>query len=120
MGNYTRAKAILTKAIKIFPKHGALYKALGELEAKHGSLDNARKVFQIGIDMDPSYVQLYQSYALIEAQIGDIESLATLRKKAKLNFPNPYDTNGGGSGGGSGNQESIVDLLGEIKKFRLV
>ncbi len=53
--------------------HGALYKVLGEIEAKHGFYSEARSILQRGLELDPSYAPLYHAAALHEAKIGNLD-----------------------------------------------
>jgi len=53
--------------------HGALYKVLGELDARQGSVEMARAVLSKGLERDPSYAPLYHASAILESQYGNLE-----------------------------------------------
>lgn len=53
--------------------HGALYKVLGELEAKEGRYTRARELFSLGLSKDPHCVAVYHAAALLEAKLGNLE-----------------------------------------------
>ena len=53
--------------------HGALYKVLGELEARRGRYAIARELFRAGLDKDPHYAPVYHAAALLEAKLGNLE-----------------------------------------------
>lgn len=67
--------------ILFYFSHGALYKVLGELLARHGEISNAELVFKQGIQRDPSYLPLYHACALFQGALGNIEVI----------FPNSYE-----------------------------
>ena len=53
--------------------HGALYKVLGELEAKEGRFARARELFALGLSKDPHCAAVYHAAALLEAKLGNLE-----------------------------------------------
>jgi uncharacterized protein HemY len=53
--------------------HGALYKVLGELEAKEGRYAKARELFAVGLSKDPHCAAVYHAAALLEAKLGNLE-----------------------------------------------
>lgn len=53
--------------------HGALYKVLGELEAKGGKFTRARELFALGLSKDPHCAAVYHAAALLEAKLGNLE-----------------------------------------------
>ena len=53
--------------------HGALYKVLGELEAKEGKYARARELFSVGLKKDPHCAAVYHAAALLEAKLGNLE-----------------------------------------------
>lgn len=74
----------------------------GEVESKCGHFHKAREIFQKGLELDPQCVGLYHGRrrirklniftrgligaALLEARLGNIDGLAELHKRCKLNF----------------------------------
>ena len=59
--------------LPVLCSHGALYKVLGELEAKEGRYAKARELFAVGLSKDPHCAAVYHAAALLEAKLGNLE-----------------------------------------------
>jgi hypothetical protein len=65
---------------------GELYCALGESLVRKGKINDARGIFEKGIEVDPTYAPLYHSLAELEAQVFNLDGLARLNRRAKTIF----------------------------------
>jgi Tfp pilus assembly protein PilF len=73
---------LLRRGIECDPNDAELYRELGEYLVGQGKIDDAREVFEKGMEMNPMYAPLYHSMAELEARICNLEALSKLNKRA--------------------------------------
>jgi tetratricopeptide (TPR) repeat protein len=86
MGNAGLVNLILRRGIECAPTHVELYRALGDGLISSGKINEARQVFEKGIEIDPLYGPLYHSLAELEARVFNVEGLSRLNKQASAIF----------------------------------
>ncbi|VEU37611.1 unnamed protein product [Pseudo-nitzschia multistriata] len=87
-GNEGLADLLLRRGIECDPDNGALYRKLGDRLVGKNNIDDARSVYEEGIEANPLYAPLYHSLAELEARICNLEALARLNKRANELFNN--------------------------------
>jgi tetratricopeptide (TPR) repeat protein len=73
---------LLRRGIECDPYDAELYRELGEYLVGQGKINDAREVFEKGMEMNPMYAPLYHSMAELEARICNLDGLAKLNKRA--------------------------------------
>jgi len=63
-----------------------LYRSLGDALLGEGKIQEAREIYERGIEMDPQHAPLYHSLAELEAQVFNVEGLSKLNKRAAKVF----------------------------------
>lgn len=86
LGNEGLSTLILRRGIECSPNSPELYKALGDVLLGKMKINEAREVYESGIEVDQMYAPLYHSLAQLEAQIFNVEGLAKLNKRAARVF----------------------------------
>jgi tetratricopeptide (TPR) repeat protein len=86
MGNDGLASLLLRRGIECAPDMPELYCALGDLMIRRGKINDARQVFEKGLEVDPMHAPLYHSLAELEAKVFNLDGLAALNKRAKKMF----------------------------------
>lgn len=81
-GNDGLVSLILRRGIECAPNDAELYRRLGQYLVQKGQYNDAREVFEKGLDFNPLYAPLYHSLAELEALVCNIEGLARLNRKA--------------------------------------
>lgn len=87
-GHEGLAELFLRRGIECDPDNAALYKQLGDKLLGKGKIDDAREVYERGIDISPMYAPLYHSLAELEARICNLEALSRLNKRTNELFNN--------------------------------
>jgi len=87
-GNEGLADLLLRRGIECDPESGALYQKLGGRLLGKGKIDDARDVYEEGIESNPLYAPLYHSLAELEAMICNLDALAKLNKRTNELFNN--------------------------------
>jgi tetratricopeptide (TPR) repeat protein len=88
-GHADLASLYLRRGIECDPNNGDLYRKLGTfLLERQGKINDAREVYEKGIELDPLYAPLYHSLAELEARIGNFEGLSRLNKRTNEMFKN--------------------------------
>jgi tetratricopeptide (TPR) repeat protein len=77
---------LLRRGIECDPNDAELYRELGEYLISQGKIEDAREVFEKGMEVNPMYAPLYHSMAELEARICNLEGLAKLNKRAAKFF----------------------------------
>ncbi|KAL3919789.1 MAG: hypothetical protein SGILL_003577 [Bacillariaceae sp.] len=77
---------LLRRGIECNPNDAELYRELGEYLVGQGKIDDARQVFEEGMDRNPMYAPLYHSLAELEARIFNLDAMARLNKRAAEMF----------------------------------
>ena len=102
-GNDGLVSLILRRGIECAPNDAELYRRLGEYLVKKGGrrYNDAREVFEQGIEINPLYAPLYHSLAELEALVFNLEGLAKLNARASALFHkdamHPIPSHGGAS-----------------------
>jgi tetratricopeptide (TPR) repeat protein len=73
---------LLRRGIECDPSDAELYRELGEYLVSQGKIEDAREVFEKGMEVNPMYAPLYHSMAELEARICNLDGLAKLNKRA--------------------------------------
>ncbi|KAG7354848.1 type IV pilus biogenesis/stability protein PilW [Nitzschia inconspicua] len=73
---------LLRRGIECDPNDAELYRELGEYLVGQGKINDAREVFEKGMEVNPMYAPLYHSMAELEARICNLDGLAKLNKRA--------------------------------------
>jgi len=81
-GNAGLVGLILRRGIECCPNDAELYCALGKHFFKRGKIQNAREIYEKGLDVNPLHAPLYHSLAELEAMVFNVEGLAKLNKRA--------------------------------------
>lgn len=81
-GNVGLVSLLLRRGIECAPGNVELYRKLGEYLVGQGKINDAREVFETGMELNPMYAPLYHSLAELEARIGNLDALSRLNKKA--------------------------------------
>lgn len=72
--NYTYVKRLFEEALLIDPRHGPAYNAYGKAELRHGSLDEAKKIFDRGMQANcADAASIYHGYAKMELSLGNVD-----------------------------------------------
>mmetsp|Transcript_14963 Transcript_14963/g.41655 ORF Transcript_14963/g.41655 Transcript_14963/m.41655 type:complete len:1081 (+) Transcript_14963:354-3596(+) len=87
-GNDGLADLLLRRGIECDPDNGPLYRKLGDRLLGKNKINEAREVYEEGIDSNPMHAPLYHSLAELEARICNLEALARLNKRANEIFNN--------------------------------
>jgi tetratricopeptide (TPR) repeat protein len=86
-GHAGLAALLLRRGIECDPNNGELYNKLGtQLIERQGKINDAREVYEKGIELNPLYAPLYHSLAELEARIGNFEGLSKLNKRTNEIF----------------------------------
>jgi tetratricopeptide (TPR) repeat protein len=87
-GNNGLVGLILRRGIECAPNDPELYRKLGEDLVSRGKYNDAREVFEKGMEFNPLYAPLYHSLAELEARVFNLEGLSKLNKRAAELFNN--------------------------------
>eukprot|EP00536_Pseudo-nitzschia_multiseries_P006864 jgi/Psemu1/255731/estExt_Genewise1Plus.C_1510058 len=87
-GNEGLADLLLRRGIECDPDNGPLYRVLGDRLLAKGKINEAREVYEEGIDGNPMHAPLYHSLAELEARICNLEALSRLNKRTNELFNN--------------------------------
>jgi tetratricopeptide (TPR) repeat protein len=82
MGNHGLGSLLLRRGIECAPANARLYRALGDSLVGQGKINEAREIFEKGMEVDPMHAPLYHSLAELEARVFNVEGLAILNKRA--------------------------------------
>jgi len=77
--NIAKIQGLFEEALLLDPRHGPAYNAYGTMELRLKNIDNARRIFERGIQAqcsDPASV--YHGYAKVELAYGDINKARTI------------------------------------------
>ncbi|KAL7558465.1 hypothetical protein ACA910_011642 [Epithemia clementina (nom. ined.)] len=85
-GNNGLVLLLLLRGLECAPNCVELYRALGDALLSAGKIQEAREIYERGMDIDPQYATLYHSLAQLEAQVFNLEGLSKLNKKAAIHF----------------------------------
>jgi Tfp pilus assembly protein PilF len=77
---------LLRRGIECNPNDAELYRELGEYLVGQGKINDAREVFEEGMDRNAMYAPLFHSLAELEARICNVDGLARLNKRAAQLF----------------------------------
>ena len=86
LGNIGLVNLILRRGIECCPTYVELYRALGNSLLGSGKINEARQVFEKGIEIDPLHAPLYHSLAELEARVFNVDGLAKLNKRTAAIF----------------------------------
>lgn len=81
------ARQELSKASKQSPDDPAILSALGYMEQKHGNVDEARKLYENALAIDPDLIDAATNLGVIEGRGGDLEAALKLWRAAFQNAP---------------------------------
>lgn len=87
-GNNGLVNLILRRGIECAPNDPELYRRLGEDLVDRGKYNDAREVFEKGMELNPRHAPLYHSLAELEARVCNLEGLSRLNKRAAEFFNN--------------------------------
>jgi tetratricopeptide (TPR) repeat protein len=82
------ALLMLRRGIECDPDNADLYRKLGDHLLGKGKIDDAREVYEKGIEINPMYAPLYHSLAELEARICNLGALSKLNKRTNELFNN--------------------------------
>lgn len=85
-GNGGLVSLILRRGIECAPNDPELYRRLGEYLVQKGHYNDAREVFEQGMDFNPLHAPLYHSLAELEARVCNVEGLSKLNQRAASLF----------------------------------
>lgn len=85
-GNGGLVSLILRRGIECAPSDPELYRRLGEYLVQKGQYNDAREVFETGMEVNPFHAPLYHSLAELEARVCNLEGLSKLNQKAAAFF----------------------------------
>jgi tetratricopeptide (TPR) repeat protein len=85
-GNGGLVSLILRRGIECAPNDAELYRRLGEYLVQRSQFNDAREVFEQGMEINPLYAPLYHSAAELEALVFNLEGLARLNQRASELF----------------------------------
>ena len=73
--NFTKVRGLFEEALLLDPRHGPAYNAYGNAEFQHGNLDDARSVFERGVQAECSdAASLYHGYGKFELSLGNVDA----------------------------------------------
>jgi tetratricopeptide (TPR) repeat protein len=84
--NHGLASLLLRRGLECCPMMPELYCELGDCLVKDRKINEARVIFEKGIEVDPHYAPLYHSLAELEARVFNVEALSRLNKRASSIF----------------------------------
>jgi tetratricopeptide (TPR) repeat protein len=87
-GNDGLALLMLRRGIECDPDNAELYRKLGDHLLGQNKINDAREVYEKGIETNPMYAPLYHSLAELEARICNLEALSRLNKLTNELFNN--------------------------------
>jgi len=85
-GNDGLVSLILRRGIECAPNDAEVYRRLGEYLVRKGQYNDAREVFEKGMEYNQLYAPLYHSLAELEARVCNLEALSRLNRKASELF----------------------------------
>ena len=85
-GNDGLSLMMLRRGIECDPDNAELYRKLGDHLLGKGKIDDAREIYEKGIDADEMYAPLYHSLAELEARICNLDALAKLNERTNKLF----------------------------------
>ncbi len=85
-GNGGLVSLILRRGIECAPNDPELYRRLGEYLVQKGRYNDAREVFEEGMESNPLHAPLYHSLAELEARVCNLEGLSKLNRRASALF----------------------------------
>ena len=72
--NYSFVKQLFEEALLLDPQHGPAYNAYGRAESQYGAIQEAREIFQRGVQADcHDAASLYHGYGILELSTGNID-----------------------------------------------
>jgi len=89
--NYSNyVKGLFEEALLLDPRHGAAYNAYGAAELRHGTAEEARRIFERGVRANcADAASIYHGYAKLELSLGNVDEargkLQEGLKEAQLN-----------------------------------
>jgi len=86
LGNDGLASLLLRRGIECSPTKPELYRSLGDSLVRKGKINEAREIYEQGINVDARYAPLYHSLAELEARVFNVDGLAALHKRAAAIF----------------------------------
>ena len=87
-GNDGLSLLMLRRGIECDPNNAELYRKLGDHLLGKGKINDARDVYEKGIEANQMYAPLYHSLAELEARICNLEALARLNERTNELFNN--------------------------------
>lgn len=87
-GNDGLSLLMLRRGIECDPDNSELYRKLGDHLLGKGKIDDAREIYEKGIESNEMYAPLYHSLAELEARICNLDALARLNKRTNELFNN--------------------------------
>lgn len=87
-GNDGLVSLLLRRGIECAPGDPELYRRLGEYLVNRGQYNDAREVFEKGMESNPLHAPLYHSLAELEARVFNLDGLAKLNRRAAELFNN--------------------------------
>lgn len=81
-GRVEAATALLTKSVRIDPKHAASWVSLAKLHQRAGRIDEAQFCFSSAVENDPSSYVAYQAWGVLESEKGNIDRARELFRSA--------------------------------------
>lgn len=85
-GNDGLVNLLLRRGIECAPNDAELYRKLGDHLVARGKINDAREVYEKGMEFNPLYAPLYHSLAELEARVFNVEGLSRLNKLASKLF----------------------------------
>lgn len=82
------AQLMLRRGIECDPNNADLYRNLGDQLLGKNKIDDAREVYEKGIEANPMHAPLYHALAELEARIFNVEAMARLNKRTNELFNN--------------------------------
>ena len=79
---------MLRRGIECDPDNAELYRKLGDHLLGKGKIDDAREIYEKGIEANEMYAPLYHSLAELEARICNLDALAKLNERTNNLFNN--------------------------------
>ena len=77
-----RVRRLFEEALLLDPRHGPAYNAYGNIEIQSGYIDQARLVFERGVQADCSDAgSLYHGYGKLELSLGNVDAARSILEK---------------------------------------
>ena len=84
VNNYDYVKRLFEEALLIDPRHGPAYNAYGKAELRHGTVEEAKRIFERGVQANcADAASIYHGYAKMELSLGNVDTARELLLKGR-------------------------------------